>query len=185
MVDAGVIKKNVAEVRTPDTVNEFKAGQVLFAVNWAFAWDRFQTDADSRVKGQVGVMALPPMPGGRSATCVGGWQWAVSAFSRNKAEAARLVQYLSSEQASRFYAVRGSLLPTRPALYSDPEVLQAAPWFKDAAQAVLAGRSRPLSADYPQVSDTIRSTTSAVLARSKTPERGAAEIGSRLARIMR
>ncbi|HEY7945010.1 MAG TPA: extracellular solute-binding protein, partial [Casimicrobiaceae bacterium] len=31
MVDAGVIKRNVAEVKTPDTVNEFKAGQVVFA----------------------------------------------------------------------------------------------------------------------------------------------------------
>ncbi len=49
MVDAGVIKKNVAEVKTPDTVNEFKAGQVVFAINWGFAWDRFSEDKDSKV----------------------------------------------------------------------------------------------------------------------------------------
>ena len=41
LVDQGVIKKNVAEVKTPDTVNEFKAGQVAFAINWGFAWDLF------------------------------------------------------------------------------------------------------------------------------------------------
>ena len=52
MVDAGVIKKNVAEVKTPDTVNEFKAGQVVFAINWGFAWDRFKDDKDSTVQGQ-------------------------------------------------------------------------------------------------------------------------------------
>jgi len=50
MVDSGVIKKNVAEVKTPDTVNEFKAGQVVFAINWSWAWDRFSDDADSKVK---------------------------------------------------------------------------------------------------------------------------------------
>jgi multiple sugar transport system substrate-binding protein len=185
MVDAGVIKKNVAEVRTADTTNEFKAGQALFAVSWSFAWDRFQNDADSRVKGRVGVMPLPAVAGGRAATCIGGWQWAVSAFSRNKKEAAQLVRYLASTEAARFMAVRGSLLPSQPALYADPEVLAAVPWFKDARDAVLLGKSRPLSPDYPQVSDTIRTATSAVLARSKTPERAVAEIGSRLARVMR
>ena len=59
------------------------------------------------------------------------------------------------------------------------------PWFKDAANVVVAGRSRPLSRDYGQVSDVIRTTTSAVLARTKTPEEGVNEIGSRLGRVMR
>ena len=185
MVDAGVIKKNVAEVRTPDTVNEFKAGQVVFAINWGFAWDRFKDDKDSTVQGKVGVMPLPAMAGGRSATCVGGWQWAVSAFSRNKAAAAKLVQHMATPAASRFLAIEGSLMPTYAGVYTDPEVLRAVPWFKDAANVVVAGKSRPLSTNYGQVSDVIRTTTSAVLARTKKPEEGVDEIQSRLARVMR
>ncbi len=114
MVDAGVIKKNVAEVKTPDTVNEFMAGQVVFAINWGFAWDRFKDDPNSQVKGKVGVMPLPAMAGGKSATCVGGWQWAVSAFSKNKQAAANLVKHLASPQSSKFLAVEGSLLATYP-----------------------------------------------------------------------
>jgi multiple sugar transport system substrate-binding protein len=185
MMDSGVVKRNVAEVRTQDTTNEFKAGQVLFAVAWSLSWDRFQNDADSRVRGQVGVLPLPAMAGGRPVTCLGGWQWAVSAFSRHKAEAAKLVRFLASPEASRFYAVRGALLPSHTALYDDPEVLQAMPWIAQARDAVAGAQSRPLSPDYPQVSDTIRTATSAVLARTKTPERAVAEIGSRLARVMR
>jgi len=185
MVDAGVIKKNVAEVKTPDTVNEFKAGQVIFAINWGFAWDRFKDDADSQVKGKVGVMPLPAMPGGRSATCIGGWQWAVSAFSKNKPEAARLVRYLTSPEASKFLAAEGSLLPTYPGVYTDADVVKAVPWFKDAANVVVAGKNRPMSRDYGQVSDIIRTTTSAVLARTKTPDEGVAEIENRLRRVMR
>ena len=87
--------------------------------------------------------------------------------------------------AAKFLAAEGSLLPTTLAVYSDADVLKAVPWFKDAAAVVVAGRSRPLSRDYGQVSDVIRTTTSAVLARTKTPEEGVAEIGSRLARVMR
>lgn len=185
MMDSGVIKRNIAEVRTQDTTNEFKAGQVLFAVSWSFGWDRYENDADSRVRGRVGVMPMPAMAGGRPATCLGGWQWAVSAFSRNKGEAAKLVRFLSSPEASRFYAVRGALLPSHTALYNDAEVLRALPWIAQARDALSTAQSRPLSPDYPQVSDTIRTATSAVLARTKTPERAAAEIGSRLARVMR
>ena len=185
LVDQGAIKRNVAEVKTPDTVNEFKAGQVVFGLGWTFAWDRFASDADSKVKGKVGVMPVPAMAGGQSVTCIGGWQWAVSAFSRHKAEAARLVQFMASARASRFLAVHGSLLPTTLDVYTDPDVLKAVPWFQDAAAVVAGGKSRPASRDYGQVSDAIRTTTSAVLARSKTPEQGVATIGSRLARVMR
>ena len=185
MVDAGVMKKNIAEVKTPDTVNEFKAGQVVFAINWGFAWDRFKDDKDSTVQGKVGVMPLPAMAGGKSATCVGGWQWAVSAFSKNKAAAAGLVKHLSSVESSKFLAVEGSLLPVYQSVYTDAEVNKTAPWFKDAANVVIAGKSRPMSKDYGQVSDVIRTTTSAVLARTKTPAEGVGEIESRLARVMR
>jgi len=50
---------------------------------------------------------------------------------------------------------------------------------------VAAGRSRPQSKDYAQVSDIIRTTTSAVLARTKKPDEGVAEIDARLRRVMR
>jgi multiple sugar transport system substrate-binding protein len=185
MVDAGVIKKNVAEVKTADTVSEFKAGQVLFAVNWSQAWDRFRDDADSKVKGRVGVVPLPAVTGGRSVTCLGGWQWAVSAFSRHKAEAAKLVQFLASREASKSLAIQGALLPSYASLYTDADVVAAVPWFKNAAAGVVAGKSRPLSREYGRVSDVIRTTTSAVLARTRTPEEGAGDIGSRLGRVMR
>lgn len=185
LVDQGVMKKNIAEVKTGDTVNEFKAGQVVFAINWGFAWDRFQGDKDSTVQGKVGVMPLPAMTGGKSATCIGGWQWALSAFSKHKAEAAKLVRFLSSPASSKFLAVQGSLMPVYPATYTDADVVKAVPWFKDAAAVVVAGQSRPKSERYGEVSDVIRTTTSAVLARTKTPAAGVDEIENRLRRVMR
>ncbi len=185
LVDQGVMKKNIAEVTTPATVNEFKAGQVAFAINWGFAWDRFKDDADSQVKGKVGVMPLPAMAGGKSATCVGGWQWAVSAFSKSKADAAKLVQFMASPASSKFLAVEGSLLPTVESVYTDADVIKAVPWFKDAAKVVVAGRARPISARYGEVSDVVRTTTSAILARVKTPAEGVAEIEGKLNRVMR
>ncbi|MDE2276951.1 MAG: ABC transporter substrate-binding protein [Burkholderiales bacterium] len=185
LMATGVIKRNVAEVKTPDTVNEFKAGQVVFGIGWSFAWDQLNGDADSQVRGKVGVMPLPAMDGGQRVTCLGGWQWAVSAFSRHKAEAAALVRFLSSRSTSKQLAVAGALLPTYPDLYTDADVLRAVPWFKDAAAAVAGARSRPASPDYAQVSDAIRTVTSAVLAGVESPAQGVRQIRSRLARVMR
>jgi multiple sugar transport system substrate-binding protein len=185
MVDDGIAKKNIAEVTTPVTVNEFKAGNVLFAINWGFAFDRFKDDADSKVKGNVGVMPLPAMAGGKSATCMGGWQWAMNAFSKHKDAAGKLIQYLSSKEASAFVAREGSILPVFQSVYRDADVNKAVPWFKDALPVVLGAQSRPMVEEYGQVSDIIRTTTSAVLARTKTPEAGVDEIAARVSRLMR
>ena len=88
-------------------------------------------------------------------------------------------------EPSKFLAAEGSLLPTYASVYTDPAVTKTVPWFQDAAKVVVAGKSRPMSKEYGQVSDTIRTTTSAILARTKTPAEGVDEIENRLRRVMR
>jgi multiple sugar transport system substrate-binding protein len=95
------------------------------------------------------------------------------------------VKFLSSPESSKFLAMEGSLLPTYQSVYTDPDVVKAVPWFKEAGNVVIAGKSRPISKEYGQVSDVIRTTTSAVLARTKTSTEGVDEIDSRLRRVMR
>ncbi|VVD60005.1 sugar ABC transporter substrate-binding protein [Pandoraea eparura] len=186
MMDQGVIKKNVAEVKTGDTVNEFKAGQAVFAVNWGFAWNHFEADKDSVVKGKVGVMPLPAMAGGKSATCVGGWQWAVSNFSKRKPEAAKLIRYLSSPEVAKMLAVQGSLMPVFPVTYQDADVLAKNPWFQSAGLILnQTGRARPVTPRYSEVSDVIRTNTSAILGRSLPATDGIDQIEARLRRVLR
>ena len=66
------------------------------------------------MKGKVGVTILPHDKGGKSATCIGGWQLAVSAFSKNKQEAVKFVRYLSSPEVSKMQAIMASHLPVFP-----------------------------------------------------------------------
>ncbi|WP_296078545.1 ABC transporter substrate-binding protein [uncultured Agrobacterium sp.] len=183
-VDQGVAKKNIAEVATDDTRKEFQAGNVLFAVNWSYAWAQSQ-GKDSAVVGKVGVARLPAVSGGEQTTCLGGWEWGVSAYSNHKDEAQKLVEYLSSEDSSKFMAANGSLLPTYPAAYKDETVLKSAPWFADALQVVETAKPRPVTPRYNEVSEVIRTTVNAVLAGVTTPEEGATQIEARLKRIIR
>jgi multiple sugar transport system substrate-binding protein len=183
-VDDGVAKKNIAEVATDDTRKEFQAGSAVFAVNWSYAWTHFQ-NAESAVAGKVGVARLPALGGGEQASCLGGWEFGVSAYSTHQDESKKLVEYLSSEDVSVFMAANGSLLPTYSSAYSNPDVLKAAPWFADALQVVETAKSRPVTPRYNEVSEVIRTTVNAVLAGVSTPEDGASQIETRLKRILR
>ncbi len=185
LVDRGVMQKNIGEVKPADMNNAFKAGNLVAMVNWGFAWDILQSQADSTVKGKVGVLPLPAMSGGKSATCIGGWQWAVSAFSKNKAASAKLVRFLSSPESAKFLAIEGSLLPVFPQTYSDADVLKKLPHYKDALPVVQVARGRPMSDRYGEVSDALRTTTNAMLARTVKPADGVAEIDNKLRRVMR
>ena len=183
-VDDGVAKKNIAEVATDDTRKEFQAGSALFAVNWSYAWTHFQ-GGESAVKGNVGVTRLPALGSGEQASCLGGWEWGVSAYSTHQEEAKKLVEYLSGEDVSVFMAVNGSLLPTYADAYKNDEVLKAVPWFADALQVVETAKARPVTPRYNEVSEVIRTTVNAVLAGVTTPEDGASQIEARLKRILR
>jgi multiple sugar transport system substrate-binding protein len=183
-VDSGVAKANIAEVATDDTRKEFQAGDVLFAVNWSYAWGQFQGD-QSAVKDKVGVALLPAVDGGKPASCLGGWEWGVSSYSKNQGEAQTLVKYLSSPKISEFMAINAALLPAFPETYKSAEVLKAVPWFDGARNVVTTAKARPVTPRYNEVSEIIRTTVNAVLAGTMTPEKGVEQMESRLQRVLR
>jgi ABC-type glycerol-3-phosphate transport system substrate-binding protein len=94
-------------------------------------------------------------------------------------------QYLSSPEVSKMEAIMASHLPVFPDVYTDPEVLKANPWFADALPVVETAKSRPVSAQYPQVSDAIRSNMNAYLAGTKTTDTALSDMKSRLAPLYR
>ena len=163
---SGITKPNIAEVSTDNSRQEFQAGDVVFMLNWAYAWSRFQTDEDSQVKGMVGIASLPAFEGNASATCVGGWQWAINPYSENKEVAFEVVRFFASPEFQRDLAIEGSRIPVRSALYEDPEVLAANPHFAQFYDVIVNARPRPVTPFYSEVSELIRSTMNAFLAGS-------------------
>ncbi len=184
LVKSGVAPRNVAEIATETTRKDFQAGKAAFSVLWSYGWQLFQ-GADSAVKDKVGVAVLPSTDGGQPVSCIGGWQWGVSAYSAHKEDAIKLVRFMSSTETSKQLAIEGSLMPVFPSLYQDPDVLKAVPWYAYALPVVTAAKSRPVTARYNEVSDIIRTQTNAVLAGSITAGDAATQMEARLRRVLK
>jgi len=183
LIKQGVAPRNAAEIVTDQTRKDFEAGKAIFAVEWGYGWNMFQA-ADSTVKDKVGVAELPALTGGKHVTCIGGWQWGVSAYSKHKADAVKLVKFLSSVRVSTLLAQQASLLPVFPGLYHDPQLGQTMPWLPQALPVVEQARSRPVTPYYNDVSNVIRTQTNAVLAGSESADQAASQMEARLRRVL-
>jgi multiple sugar transport system substrate-binding protein len=184
MVASGVAPRNSAEIATETTRKDFQAGKAAFAVLWSYGWSQFQ-GPESAVKDKVGVAVLPAVTGGQPASCIGGWQWGVSAYSTHKAESIALIRFMSSPEISKFLAVQASLMPVFPEVYEDKDVLAAVPFFGSVLPVVNSAHARPVTPRYNEVSDIIRTQTNAVLAGAATAADAATQMEARLRRVLK
>lgn len=184
---SGITKPGIAEETTDLSRQAFQAGDVVFMLNWGYAWAHFQEaqeGEETEVAGKVGVAPLPAFEGGETATCVGGFQWAINTFSENKEDAFRLIQYMTSYEAQKTLAIEASNIPVRDELYEDEEVLAAAPQFGQFYDVIVAARPRPITPFYSEVSELIRTNMNAFFARSQDAETTLAEMQSGLEDIL-
>jgi trehalose/maltose transport system substrate-binding protein len=160
----------------------FQAGNAVFMRNWPYAWSLVNA-ADSPVGGQVGVAMLPRGggPEGRHAAALGGEQLAVSRYSRSPEAAIGLVRHLTSRAEQKRRAIVGGFNPTIEALYDDPEVLAANPFFRELYDTFVNAVARPSAVTgvrYNQVSAEFWNAVHVVLS-------GRSEAGPALGRLER
>jgi trehalose/maltose transport system substrate-binding protein len=166
----------------------FQSGNALFMRNWPYAWALAQS-GDSPVRDKVGIAPLPRGDkDGRPASTLGGWQLAVSRYSRHPALAAELALYLTSRAEQKRRAIVGAYIPTRPALYRDPEVLAANPFFADLVGTLEQAVTRPSAVSggaYNRVSNRFWNAVHAVLSGRQSAQSALAALGRDLKRILR
>jgi trehalose/maltose transport system substrate-binding protein len=135
-----------------DARGVWQAGNAAFMRNWPYAYSLGNAD-DSAVAGVFDVSPLPGATAGQSAATLGGWQLAVSAYSEHPEEAAKLAFYMASADEQKRRAIEYSLNPTIESLYSDEEVLAAAPFFGSLFDVFTNAVARPSTATAPNYSD--------------------------------
>jgi trehalose/maltose transport system substrate-binding protein len=149
-----IAPRGVTSYQEEDARNAFDSGNAAFMRNWPYA---YSASKGTPVDGKFDVTVLPHGPGGTSVGTVGGWQVAVSKFSKHKGAAIEWVRYLTSPAVERFDAIYNSNVPTIPKVAADPAVVKANPYLKpEIANVVRVTRpAGPLGTHYAQGSQII------------------------------
>ncbi len=135
-----------------DARNMWQAGNAAFMRNWPYAYSLGNAE-DSVIAGLFDVSPLPAGDSGSGAATLGGWQLAVSKYSAHPEEAAKLALFMASYDEQKYRAIQGSLNPTIKALYDDPDVLEANPFFGSLYDVFINAVARPSTATAPNYSD--------------------------------
>jgi trehalose/maltose transport system substrate-binding protein len=180
--------KGVTTYGEEEARNVWQAGNAAFMRNWPYAY-ALGNDPKSAIAGKFDVTVLPKGgDNGKNAACLGGWQLMVSAYSKAPDAAADLVRYLASEEQQKKRAIGLSMLPTLPALYSDPDVLAKNPYYKnlvDVLQNAVARPSTVTGADYNQLSTSFFQNVNKVLTGGETPKNAVSQVEKAAKRIVR
>ncbi|MBB3445321.1 ABC transporter substrate-binding protein [Rhizobium sp. BK379] len=107
----------------------WQTGNSVFMRNWPYAY-ALGNGADSPVKGKFDVTTLPvAAEGDKPSSTLGGWNLAVSKYSKNPDAAIELVKFLTSKDSQKQRAIELSNLPTQSALYDDKDIAAAQPFM--------------------------------------------------------
>jgi len=127
-------------------------GNAAFMRNWPYAYGLGNAD-DSAIKGKFDAGPLPGATEGQSAATLGGWQIAVSKYSKNIDAAAEVALWLTSVEEQKANAIGNSLIPTNMSLYEDPEVVAAQPFMAQLLPVFTSAVARPSTATAPQYNE--------------------------------
>jgi trehalose/maltose transport system substrate-binding protein len=163
----------------------FQNGDALFMRNWPYAYVLAQ-DSSSAIKGKIGVLPLPKGADGKSVSALGGWQWAISAYTKNPTAAIALLKIVSDAESQKKALALMGWAPSRTALYDDPKVLAQAPYLSDFKGIFSQAMPRPATQtkrQYAQVSKAIYNATFNVLRGDSDGVTAVADLQQRLERI--
>jgi multiple sugar transport system substrate-binding protein len=167
-IKSGAAPKAVTTYMEEPARRTFEAGKVAMMRNWPYA---YALDQQAKaIKGKFKAEPLPAWEGGGKVSILGGHNMVISAFSKNPGATLKFIDYMTSAPVMKRNAVKYSKSPTLNATYDDPAVKKAIPFAPQLKQAVLKGKSRPVSPVYPLVSEAIYKNVNAALSGSVSPE---------------
>ncbi|MER9975337.1 ABC transporter substrate-binding protein [Mesorhizobium sp. M0085] len=122
----------------------WQTGNAVFMRNWPYAYALGNSES-SPIKGKFEVTTLPPGSGesAHPAATLGGWNLAVSKYSKNPDAAIELVKWIASPQMQKYRALKGAYLPTIQALYDNADIASAQPVIPRWKEVVLNAVPRP------------------------------------------
>src|SRR5215208_2223596 len=184
MLSSGVAPEAVSTYQEAETDAAFfqDPGNAVFARQWPYGYAYLDTKGYLK-QDQVGVGPLPVDEGNPLASCLGGWDMLINSQSDMQEEAWQFIKFMTSPEQMKFRAVRATVLPTRSALLTDPEI-EKIPVVSQGRPAIEHTHPRPVSPYYSDMSLEMNEQFNACLKGDVSPEQAVKTLQADLERIV-
>ncbi|MBN1586467.1 MAG: ABC transporter substrate-binding protein [Candidatus Omnitrophica bacterium] len=160
----------VTKYHEEETRHMFHEGRAVFMHNWPYAWILAQKP-DSPVRGKVGILPLLQRADKESPPVLGGWRFGISALSEHPEEAWEFIRFATSAESQKLFHFANGAIPTRRALFEDPEILLESPHYSALYPALLKAHARPMHPKYAQVSGVLQRHLHRALVSGEDPQK--------------
>jgi multiple sugar transport system substrate-binding protein len=164
MNDGATPKANLTYMEE-ESRNAFQTGKVALLRNWPYV---YALAKQAHVK--FGIEPLPVFGNGQPASVLGGYNLGISSYSKNPGGALSFINFATGPDAQKTFFIKSSLPAVLTQTYNDPAVQKAQPFAKELLTAVQAGKSRPVSPVYPQISEAIYNNVYNALSSGTSPK---------------
>jgi multiple sugar transport system substrate-binding protein len=178
----GYIPREAITFQEEESRRAFQEGKLLFLRNWPYVFSTANTKGpDSKVAGKF---AIAPLPGksGTGASTLGGYNLAISAFSKHKTTAQDFIKYMQSPDTQKKVLTAMGFPPVLKSVYDDQQLQQETPYLKTLKDALLSAEARPASPNYNEVSLAIQTNAYAALQGKKSVDQAIKDMKTELER---
>src|SRR5215212_5638721 len=184
MLSSGVAPEAVSTYQEPETDAAFfgEPGDAVFARQWPYGYAYLDTKGYLK-QDQVGVGPLPTKEGQDLASCLGGWDMLINAQSDMQEEAWEFIKFMTAPEQMKFRTVKATVLPTRTALLSDPEIAKI-PVVAQGKPAIENTHPRPVSEYYADMSLEMNEQFNSALKGDVSPEQAVSTLQKSLEEIV-
>jgi multiple sugar transport system substrate-binding protein len=159
-IKSGAAPKAVTTYKEEESRRAFESGNATFMRNWPYA---YSLGKDSKIADKFDITTFPGYKGNDGAGVLGGYDLAISAYSKNPKGSLAFIQYATAPEQQKIMATDASLPPTLTDVYDDPAVKKAMPFAAELRDAIDQAQPRPVSPVYPQISEAIYNNVYAAL----------------------
>ena len=170
----------ITTYKEEDSRQAFQNGDAAFMRNWPYAYS-LGNASGSKVAGKFDIHSIPY--GGSNTTghsCVGGWNMAINAFTKNPDAAWSFMKYVLGTDAQKTLAIKGSFTPALNSVYNDADVKAKQPLFTKLAPILQNSLPRPVSPVYTDLSNLIQVNVHQALTKAVDPAAALSALQSQL-----
>jgi multiple sugar transport system substrate-binding protein len=180
----GAIPKAAITYKEEESRRAFQEGKLLFLRNWPYVYSlASKTDGSSKIVNKFGVTPLPGKTG-PGVSSLGGHDYAISAFAKNKATAVDFINFMASEARQKANLTGSSQAPTWASLYDDPALNKQFPYLTPLKASILGAQPRPRVVKYGDVTAAIQASAYDALSGKTQPKQALTDLQTKLSSLI-